>query len=90
MYETLEDLKKLGALVITLMRLFNVREGFTKKDDTLPPKFLRDPLPEGPAKGQVAHLEPMLENYYNLRGWDEDGIPIKQTLKKFELDNLVY
>lgn len=89
-YETWEDLKKLGARVITLMRLFNIREGFTRKDDTLPPRFLKDPLPEGPAKGQVVHLEPMLENYYNLRGWDEDGIPTKQTLKKFELDNLIY
>ena len=87
-YETREDLKKLGARVITLTRLFNVREGFTKKDDTLPPRFLKDPLPEGPAKGHVARLEPMLNDYYDLRGWNEDGIPKKETLKKFELDSI--
>jgi len=45
-------------------------------------------LPEGPAKGQVVHLEPMLNEYYRLRGWDENGIPTAEKLKELELTRL--
>lgn len=82
-------LKRLGARVITLTRIFNAREGFGKKDDTLPPRFLKEPMTEGPAKGMVVHLEPMLTAYYDIRGWDEDGIPTKETLKKLSLDQIL-
>lgn len=87
--EEVADLKKLGARVITLTRMFNVREGFTRKDDTLPPRLLEEPMPEGPAKGQVVHLEPMLNEYYMLRGWDENGIPTAEQLKELELTSLM-
>jgi len=88
-YDGYAGLKMLGARVITLTRVFNAREGFTKKDDTLPPRFLKEPMSEGPAKGMVVHLEPMLRAYYDLRGWDQDGIPTKETLKKFGLDQIL-
>ena len=88
-YETVEELKRLGARIITLTRMFNTREGFSKKDDTLPPRSLEEPMPEGPAKGHVVHLEPMLREYYKLRGWDENGIPTPQILRELELATLI-
>ncbi len=71
--------------MITLTRLFNIREGFSRKDDTLPKRCLEEPLPSGPYKGELTHLEPMLTDYYHLRGWDEDGKPTKETIKKLGL-----
>lgn len=88
-YRNVEEVKQLGARVITLTRLFNTREGFTRKDDTLPKRCLEEPLPEGPYKGQVNHLEPMLNEYYRLRGWDEEGIPTEETVKKIGLKDIL-
>ena len=84
-YENEMELKILGERVITLARLFNVREGFGKKDDRLPERFLKEPLPEGPLKGQTVHLDQMLSEYYSARGWDEEGIPTKEKLKQLKL-----
>jgi aldehyde:ferredoxin oxidoreductase len=62
--------------VITLERRFNLREGFTRKDDTLPPRLLNEPLPDGMAEGKkVEGLDIMLSEYYAIRGWDENGVP---------------
>jgi len=57
----------------------------TKADDTLPPRFLKAPMPEGASKGQVVHLDVTLPEYYKLRGWDEDGIPTEEKLKELGL-----
>ncbi|MFQ6095713.1 MAG: aldehyde ferredoxin oxidoreductase family protein, partial [Candidatus Bathyarchaeia archaeon] len=88
-YPHFGDLMTLGARVITLTRIFNVREGFTRKDDALPSRFLEEPMPEGPAKGMVTQLEPMLKAYYEIRGWDENGIPKEETLEKLDLKSLI-
>ena len=58
--------------------------GIDGKDDTLPARLLNDPLPEGPAKGQVANLDKMIGEYYKLRGW-VDGVPTKAKLKELEI-----
>jgi aldehyde:ferredoxin oxidoreductase len=72
---------------VTLKRLFNAREGITKADDTLPDRFTKDPMPDGPGKGQVVDLEPMLRDYYTLRGWDlETGLPTEKTIKRLGLE----
>jgi aldehyde:ferredoxin oxidoreductase len=47
---------------------------------------LEEPVPEGPSKGYVVHLEPMLEEYYRARGWNEEGIPTQETLKRLGLE----
>jgi aldehyde:ferredoxin oxidoreductase len=73
------SLMRIGERISTLRRLFNVREGFSRKDDTLPRRFVEEPLPEGPAKGQVVNLDLMLDEYYALRGWDKNGIPPKAS-----------
>jgi aldehyde:ferredoxin oxidoreductase len=72
----------------TLIRLFNCREGLTRKDDILPDRILEDPLPEGPAKGQIigkAGFHKMLDEYYALRRWDRNGVPTAETLSQYEI-----
>jgi len=88
-YKDVSELKRLGARVITLARLFNIREGFGRKDDTLPERSLMEPLTEGPSAGQVVHLEQMLNDYYELRGWDSNGDPTKETVRDLELDRIL-
>lgn len=80
-----EDLMLVGERIWNLERLFNLREGFSRKDDTLPRRFLCEPLRDGPTKGQVVELEPMLNEYYRARGWNADGIPSKRTLERLGL-----
>ena len=76
---------KAGERIFNLERLFNLGAGFTRKDDTLPERFLKEPLPEGPAKGKVAMLDEMLPEYYVLRGWDKSGRPTENKLKELGL-----
>jgi len=68
--------------------MFNVREGITRKDDRLPQRF-EDVLEEGGSAGESypqMELEKLLDEYYRLRGWTEDGIPTSETLKRLGLD----
>ncbi len=87
-YRNPRELEKVGERVTTLARLFNVREGFTKKHDTLPQRCLSEPLAAGPAKGHVVELDEMRAEYYQSMGWDENGIPAQQKIKELELDEI--
>ncbi|MHA1781561.1 MAG: aldehyde ferredoxin oxidoreductase family protein [Candidatus Thorarchaeota archaeon] len=81
-----ERLTEIAERQVTLKRLFNAREGLSRKDDQLPERFLKEPMPEGPGKGQVVHLDPMLDDYYRLRGWDlETGLPTDDTIRRLSL-----
>jgi len=80
-----EELLKTGERIFALERMFNKREGFGKKDDTLPERLLKEPMPEGPAKGKVHPLEDMLSVYYKKRGYDEEGHPTEEKLKELGL-----
>ena len=82
------DMIKVGERVWNLERLYNLREGFTSKDDTLPARLLNEPAPDGSAKGWVVHLEPMLKEYYRARGWDAYGVPTPRKLAELELKEL--
>jgi aldehyde:ferredoxin oxidoreductase len=82
------DMIKAGERVWNLERLYNIREGFTAKDDRLPPRLLTEAPLEGPSKGWVSHLEPMLNEYYRTRGWDENGVPTPKKLTELGLANL--
>jgi aldehyde:ferredoxin oxidoreductase len=82
---TVESLLEAGDRVYTLERLFLCRAGFTRADDTLPPRMLEEPMPEGPAKGHVVELDEMLPEFYKLRGWGEDGVPTDEKLKELGL-----
>ncbi len=85
-----DDLMIIGERINNLCRCFNAREGISRKDDYLPPRFMEEPLPDGPSKGQCIskeELEDMLDNYYELRGWDKKtGNPTRQKLQELDLD----
>jgi aldehyde:ferredoxin oxidoreductase len=79
-------LLRLGERIWNLERLFNLREGFGRGDDTLPRRFTEEPLPEGPRKGHTVDLERMLKEYYQARGWNsESGAPTEEKLKDLEI-----
>jgi aldehyde:ferredoxin oxidoreductase len=74
-----KGLLRIGERIWTLERLFNVREGFTRADDRLPKRFSEVPLSRGHSKGVMVDLEPMLDEYYDLRGWTKEGEPKEET-----------
>jgi aldehyde:ferredoxin oxidoreductase len=80
-----ESLLLAGERIFNLERLYLLNAGFTKNDDTLPPRMLFEPLVEGPAKGQVVELEDMLIEFYSLRGWDGSGVPTNDKLVELGL-----
>jgi len=81
-----KNLTKIAERQVTLKRLFNAREGITRADDKLPKRFTHEPMPEGPGKGQTVDLEPMLDDYYRLRGWDlETGLPTGKKIQSLSL-----
>ncbi|MDR2707733.1 MAG: aldehyde:ferredoxin oxidoreductase, partial [Nitrososphaerota archaeon] len=86
---TSDDLKIAGQRIETLARLINIREGLTRKDDTLPWKVLNQPVTDDcQAKGQVVtreELDLMLDDYYTVRGWTLKGVPTKKTLQQLGL-----
>ncbi len=75
----------------TLERLFNIREGLTRKDDWLPDRYFDEPTPLGLdiVKGKKIDrkkFKKMLDEYYELHGWDENGVPTAEILEKLSLD----
>jgi aldehyde:ferredoxin oxidoreductase len=83
-----EEVRQIGERIVNLERLFIAREGITRRDDTLPRRFLEEPLPEGsgPSTGSLLELEPMLDEYYRARGWDvATGWPTKEKLQELGL-----
>jgi aldehyde:ferredoxin oxidoreductase len=82
---TLEELSKAGERIINAERRFLVEAGFSRKDDSLPSRLTDDPMPVGPARGLVCHLDEMLDEYYRERGWTADGIPTAERLKDLGL-----
>ena len=83
------NFRKIARRITILRRMFNVREGLRRKDDTLPERFLKEPMPTGPAKGNVCRLEEMLDDYYEAAGIDrETGVPKDETLIELGLGEL--
>jgi len=80
-----DDILKIGERIYNLERVIMGRLGFSDKDDTLPLRLLKEPMPEGPAKGQVVELEKMKTEYYKLRGW-VNGLPTPEKLKGLEIE----
>ncbi|MFX1318546.1 MAG: aldehyde ferredoxin oxidoreductase family protein [Promethearchaeota archaeon] len=84
----IKELRKITERISNLRRCFNVREGITRKNEQLHPRFTEEPMPEGPAKGQVCDLEPMLNEYYEVRNWTKDGLPKRSELIRLGLDDV--
>ncbi len=81
----LARLLQTGERIWNLERQFNLAAGLSNKDDTLPPRILKEPAPSGVGKGQVCRLDEMLPAYYQLRGWDNAGAPASGTLERLGL-----
>ena len=81
----MEEILRAGERIINAERLFLARAGLSRKDDSLPPRIVEEPLPDGPAKGSVCHLDEMLTEYYGLRGWTQDGVPTEKKLRELGL-----
>lgn len=80
-----ERMLETGERIWNLERIFNQKAGLGRKDDTLPKRILEEPAPSGTAKGLVCRLDEMLPEYYQLRGWDDDGNPNAETRKRLGL-----
>jgi len=82
---TKNDLRQIGERTWNLERHFNELAGFTGADDTLPKRLLETPAPSGTAKGKVCELDKMLQEYYELRGWNPDGSIPEDMLKRLQI-----
>jgi len=82
---SLERLNLVGERIWNMEKQFNLAAGLTKKDDELPPRLKTEPAKTGPAKGLVSGLDTMLPEYYELRGWDVEGVPSSGTLERLGL-----
>jgi len=84
-------LMKIGERICNLERAFNNRDGFDRKNDTLPRRVQTEPLRKGPAEGQVVrYLDEFIDEYYNLRGWTQNGIPAPAKLRELGLSSILY
>ncbi|MEM2668375.1 MAG: aldehyde ferredoxin oxidoreductase C-terminal domain-containing protein, partial [Candidatus Methanomethylicaceae archaeon] len=84
-----EEAVKIGERVWNVEKAFNVREGFDRRHDTLPTRFLKEPIPSGPSAGQIFELEPLLNQYYEARGWDvKTGLPTRAKLEELGLKDI--
>ncbi len=79
---TEEDLHFKGERIWNLERLFNMKAGLTKKDDSLPPRITNEPR----VKNRVVPLDKLLPEYYEWRGWDENGVPTREKLQELGLE----
>jgi len=83
---TLEELTRAGERILNAERLFMVRAGFDRRQDTLPLRLLQEPQTEGPSANRVVELEGMLDEYYQCRGWTPQGIPTNAKLEELGLE----
>ena len=80
-----EEALQAAERIYNLERLFLIKAGSGPEFDTLSPRLLNEPLPEGPAKGRVVDLDKMLPEYYKVRGWDKKGYPTPSKLAELGL-----
>jgi aldehyde:ferredoxin oxidoreductase len=86
------QLMEIGARIYTLERLILNREGIRRQDDLLPERITKEAVPSGPTKGRILTEEmyaTMLDEYYEARGWDADGVPTPETVQRLGLDELL-
>jgi len=77
-------LSQIGERIHNLERIINLKLGFTRKDDSLPPKLIEEHLGE-----EQIELDVMLDEYYEFRGWNRDGIPTEKKILELELDSFL-
>lgn len=85
---SLEETDTIGERIYNLERLINTRRGLKRAKDTLPYRVMHTPIPEGPSKGRYCpeeQLQAMLDEYYQFRGWDSEGVPTRKKLTELQL-----
>ena len=80
-----ERMQQTGERIWNMERQFNIKAGLGIKDDTLPKRILEEPATSGTGKGLVCQLDKMLPEYYQLRGWNAEGVPTRETLQRLGL-----
>ncbi|MEN6478733.1 MAG: aldehyde ferredoxin oxidoreductase family protein [Anaerolineales bacterium] len=88
---TPEELAAVGERVCNLKKAFNIREGWTRADDWLPPRVFEDPIPSGPGKGVYItpdELNYLIDDYYAARGWTPEGLIPKEKLIELDLPDI--
>jgi aldehyde:ferredoxin oxidoreductase len=90
---TPQEMRIAGERINNLARVFNIREGLSRKDDNLPWKVMNQPITdEGPSKGAYVtqeELDLLLDDYYEARGWTREGVPTVAKLKELGMDDLI-
>jgi len=90
---TPQELQVIGERINNLGRLFNTREGMTRKDDHMPAKVMNTPIPdEGVSKGSFVSqkdIDLLLDDYYEVRGWTPEGFPTVEKLNEIGLSEFV-
>jgi len=79
------SLRRAGERICNLERLFNLREGFTRRDDTLPKRLLKEAIMGKDGHLHTVDIERLLDDYYAARGWDGEGVPLPETLERLGL-----
>ncbi|MHA2392642.1 MAG: aldehyde ferredoxin oxidoreductase family protein [Promethearchaeota archaeon] len=86
---SIEEFLKAAERIINLERMYNINLGFDRKDDSLPTRFIEEPMPRGESKGQIVELESLLDDYYQVMEWDINGVPTERKLKELGLFDLI-
>jgi aldehyde:ferredoxin oxidoreductase len=86
---TTEDVKKIGERLFNLKRMYNVKLGISRKDDTIPPRLMIHEKKSGAAAGSVPNYPRIMQDYYEYRGWSNEGIPTETKLEQLDLSGVV-
>lgn len=84
---TADTILEAGERIWNIEKIFNLKAGIDSSQDKLPKRLLEEPIPEGPSKGWVHKLEDLLPKYYEVRGWDENGVPTEERLIKLGIND---
>ncbi len=82
---TEKDAIRIGERIWNLERLYNLKAGFSAKDDTLPPRLVKEPHQIGASRNMLVKLSKLLSEYYEVRGWTENGVPESSTLESLNI-----
>ena len=85
---SIDDFVKIGERTWNLERMWNLKAGLTRADDTLPKRLLKEPHKAGPSKGVTVNLDVMLPIYYKERGWTDEGVPTDDKLAELGLSTI--
>jgi len=85
------ELLTAGERAYNVSKAFNVREGFSREDDSLPRRVMEERVPDGPSEGEIISRDKFqreLDRYYAVRGWNSEGMPLNMTLNELDLPEI--